>query len=129
MVEFDDEMAVMKVQDRYIEKLWMFGKGEFSQAELKTLAMIAYYAPARQSDIVRIRGNRAYEHIRKLENRKLIRTEQSGSTKVIYLTREFYDYFGEEVVKWIRDSKVGSGRRAEGSETGEGVQARRSVRV
>ena len=114
----------MRVEDRYLEKLWMLGKGELSRAELKTLAIIAYYAPVKQSDVVKIRGNRAYEHVKKLEEMGLIRTEKQGATKVIYLAQGFYDYFGEEIVERIRGSKVGLGKGAGRGEGGEDLEER-----
>ena len=106
LVEFNHEHAVMRVADKYLAKLWKFGKGELSQAELKTLGIIAYYAPVKQSTVVRIRGNRAYEHIRKLEEWGFIKTEKRGNTKIIYLAQGLYDYFGEEVAERIRSKKV-----------------------
>lgn len=107
LVEFNENYALMRVEDKYLEKLWKLGKGELSQAELKTLAIIAYYAPVKQSTVVKIRGNRAYEHIKKLEEYGFLRCEKRGNTKIIYLTSLFYDYFGEEVAERIRSEKVG----------------------
>ena len=112
VLEYSRDSALLRVRDRYLEKLWKLGKRELSDSELKTLAIIAYYAPVKQSDVVRIRGNRAYEHVRKLEEMGLIRSEKKGNTKVIYLARGFYDYFGEGVVEWIRNRKVGEEHRS-----------------
>src|SRR3989344_4655376 len=39
------------------------GSSEFSKAEQETLAVIAYKQPIKQSIVVRIRGNKAYEHV------------------------------------------------------------------
>ena len=41
------------------------GSSEFSRAEQETLAMIAYKQPIKQSVIIKIRGNKAYDHIRR----------------------------------------------------------------
>ena len=122
VVEFDGNSAVMRVEDKYLTKLWKLGKGELSRGELKTLAVIAYYAPVKQSDVVRIRGNRAYEHIRKLEEYGMIRCEKKGNTKIIYLAQGFYDYFGEEIAERIRGKKMDSGRGAGGSKNREDME-------
>jgi len=122
VVEFDENSAVMRVADRYLNKLWKLGKGELSQAELKTLGIVAYYAPVKQSYVVKVRGNRAYEHIRKLEEFGFIRTQKRGNTKVIYLTQRFFDYFGEEVAKWIRNKKMGSIKRVRKSKSGKNLE-------
>jgi len=41
------------------------GSSEFSRAEQETLAIIAYKQPIKQSVIIKIRGNKAYDHIKK----------------------------------------------------------------
>src|SRR3989344_8117831 len=41
------------------------GKAEFGKAEQETLAIIAYKQPIKQSVIIKIRGNKAYEHIKR----------------------------------------------------------------
>ncbi len=59
----------------------------------KTLAIIAYKAPVTQSEIIRIRGNKAYDHIIKLKEAGLISSEKQGRTRLIKLTTHFFDYF------------------------------------
>jgi len=46
------------------------------------------------SDLARIRGNRCYEHVRKLEEMGFIKAEKSGKTKILTTTRKFAEYFG-----------------------------------
>ena len=101
-----EETAFMMVEDRYVNSLWFLGKGELSSGELKTLAMIAYYAPVKQSDIVWSRGNRAYEHIRKLEDMGLLKGEKFGHTRLLKLSRKFFEYFGDKIVERIRNSQA-----------------------
>ncbi len=107
-IHLDSEAGtvLMTVEGRYIEDLWMLGKGELSHAELRTLATIAFYEPVRQSEIVKARGNRAYEHIRTLADMGLLSASPQGNTKVLRLTRKFYDYFGDDVAERIRSSPV-----------------------
>lgn len=76
---------------------------ELSQGELKTLAVVAYYQPITQADIVKIRGNRAYEHLSRLEGLGLVSSEPSGVTKLLTTTARFKDYFGEVDAKDARD--------------------------
>ena len=59
----------------------------------KTLAIIAYKAPVNQSDVIKIRGNKAYEHIVQLRGSGLISSERYGRTRLLKLTQHFYDYF------------------------------------
>lgn len=66
---------------------------EFDSPTTKTLAIIAYKAPAIQAEIIKIRGNKAYDHIKSLTESNLITSEKYGRTKLIKLTHNFYDYF------------------------------------
>ena len=66
---------------------------EVDSPTTKTLAVIAYKSPVKQSEIIKIRGNKAYDHIQKLKDSGLVSTEKSGRTNLIKLTRHFYDYF------------------------------------
>ncbi|MEM3091247.1 MAG: SMC-Scp complex subunit ScpB [Candidatus Pacearchaeota archaeon] len=69
------------------------GKSEFSKAEQGTLAIIAFKQPIKQSIVTKIRGNKAYEHIKKFLELGLIRKKKMGHTYEISLSDEFYNYF------------------------------------
>ncbi len=66
---------------------------ELDGATQETLAVIAYKNPALQSEIIKIRGNGAYEHIKILKELDFVNTEPLGRSKVLKLTTKFYDYF------------------------------------
>ena len=72
-------------------------------AVLKTLALIAYSQPIKQSEIIKQRGNGAYKYIKKLKEAELIETHKSSRTKVITVTNKFKDYFQIQDMKEIRD--------------------------
>lgn len=65
----------------------------------RTLALVICKEPAYQSEIVKIQGNKAYSYIKKLIKMGLLSTEKAGRTKILNLTREFENYFGEEKEK------------------------------
>jgi len=69
------------------------GSSEFSKAEQETLAIIAFKQPIKQSVIIKIRGNKAYDHIKKFSDLQLIKRKKSGHTYEISLSDDFYDYF------------------------------------
>jgi len=90
-----NEMWKMDVKPDYtylINKL-ATGSTEFSKAEQETLAIIAFKQPIRQSVIVKIRGNKAYDHIKKFKDLDLIRKKKAGRTYELSLSDDFYDYF------------------------------------
>ncbi len=69
------------------------GSSEFTKAEQETLAMIAYKQPIKQSVIVKIRGNKAYDHIKKFVEMSLINKKKIGHTAELTLTEKFHEYF------------------------------------
>ena len=79
------------------------GKSEFTSAEQETLAIIAYKQPIKQSIIVKIRGNKAYDHIRKFVEMGLLHKKRMGHTAELNLSEDFYDYFhlgkGDDVLQ------------------------------
>jgi len=90
-----NELWKMDVKQEYsniINKL-ATGSSEFSKAEQETLAIIAYKQPIKQSVIIKIRGNKAYEHIKKLSDLELIKKKKLGHTHELSLSEDFYDYF------------------------------------
>jgi segregation and condensation protein B len=69
------------------------GAQEFTKAEQETLAVIAYKQPVKQSVIIKIRGNKAYDHIKKFMEIGLLHAKRMGHTKELTLSENFYDYF------------------------------------
>lgn len=66
---------------------------DLNKGQLRTLSIIAYNAPVEQTDIVEIRGNRAYQHIKELVNRGFLEKEKDGRTAILSMTDFFLDYF------------------------------------
>ncbi len=69
------------------------GTAEFTKAEQETLAVIAYKQPVKQSVIIKIRGNKAYDHIAKFIEIGLVTSKRAGHTKELALSEDFYEYF------------------------------------
>jgi len=69
------------------------GNAEFSRAEQETLAVIAYKQPVKQSVIIKIRGNKAYEHVKHFIEIGLVKGKRAGHTQELTLSEDFYDYF------------------------------------
>jgi segregation and condensation protein B len=86
------KMDVKPAYQNIINKL-AGGKSEFSKAEQETLAIIAYKQPIKQSVIIKIRGNKAYDHIKKFEDLELIKKKKVGHTHELSISDDFYDYF------------------------------------
>ena len=69
------------------------GRSEFSKAEQETLGIIAFKQPIKQSVIIKIRGNKAYDHVKKFFDLGLIKKKKMGHTHELSLSEDFYDYF------------------------------------
>ena len=69
------------------------GSPEFSKAEQETLAIVALKQPIKQSVIVRIRGNKAYDHLKKFSELELVKKKKLGRTYELSLNEDFYNYF------------------------------------
>ena len=69
------------------------GTSEFTKSEQETLAVIAYKQPVKQSVIIKIRGNKAYDHIKKFIDVGLVQGKRIGHTKELRLSDDFFDYF------------------------------------
>jgi segregation and condensation protein B len=66
---------------------------ELDKPSQETLALVAYKNPVLQSEIIHMRGNKAYEHIMKLKEMDFITSEKSGRTRLLKTTQRFYEYF------------------------------------
>jgi len=66
---------------------------ELSKTLMETLAVIAFKYPMKQSDLIKIRTNKSYDHLRELEEMGYITRQKYGRTKLIKLTPKFFEYF------------------------------------
>jgi len=66
---------------------------EFDKPTQKTLAIIAFKEPVLQANVIKLRGNKAYEHIDILKDKGLISSEKYGRTRMLKITPKFYEYF------------------------------------
>ncbi len=85
----------------YMSNRLATGQSEFTKAEQETLAIIAYKKPMKQSVLIKIRGNKAYDHINKFVSMGLVLKKKTGHTSELNLSESFYDYFNVDV-----DSKI-----------------------
>lgn len=90
----DGEKWKLNIKKEYLyltERLLSDSELDFPTQE--TLAIIAYKNPAVQSDVIKIRGNKAYDHIKLVKEEGFIVSEKLGRTRLLKLTPKFFDYF------------------------------------
>lgn len=69
------------------------GESEFSKAEQETLAILAYKKQMKQSMLVKIRGNKAYDHVKRFVEMGLVNKKKMGHTADLSLSDRFHEYF------------------------------------
>ena len=89
-----DHGYVMQVRPKFARFVAPIAPREMEAPMIRTLAIIAYKQPIRQSDLAAIRGNKSYSHVKELERMGLINSVRQGHTKVLTTTKLFADYFG-----------------------------------
>lgn len=88
---------VMNVSREMLPKVAHLARhSDLREGHKRTLALVAHREPIKQSDIVRIQGNKAYSYIKLLTSKGLIKSEKEGRTRLLILTKEFERYFGED---------------------------------
>ena len=118
-----DNLWKMDVKQEYhsiINKL-ATGSAEFTKAEQETLAIIAYKQPIKQSVIIKIRGNKAYDHVHKFIQLGLLKAKREGHTNILTLSEEFYDYFSVTSGKKnpLKEEKLEESEKSKIENTGE----------
>ncbi|MEK6984811.1 MAG: SMC-Scp complex subunit ScpB [Candidatus Thermoplasmatota archaeon] len=84
----------MQVKSQASEPAAKFAPMEIPAKTLKTLALIAFHQPLKQSVLVEMVGSKAYDHVHELHERGLVKTREEGQTKILYVTSLFPEYFG-----------------------------------
>ncbi len=113
----DGAIEVVKVGSKYVMQL----KGEYSDRVssmtqtnistdlLKTVALIAYHQPILQSNLMRMIGSKAYEHVKELREMNLVLARPRSNSLELSTSKTFPDYFGidatnrEQVKKWFQE--------------------------
>ena len=86
----------MQVKKQYADQSILISKPEIESNLLKTLTLIAFHQPVKQSNLRRMIGEKAYEQVDELVGLKLIHTKKYGSTEMLTTTKLFPEYFGIE---------------------------------
>jgi segregation and condensation protein B len=99
----EEGRALLRVKRSYVDRVaHLAPQQDIPQPVLRTLAVIAYNHPMTQADVVRVRGNKAYEHIQNLVERGLVRSEEHGRTLLLHVTDDFLHHFGLSTIEEFR---------------------------
>lgn len=99
-----DSKWKLSVRGKYTSDIQkIVSETELPKPILKTLAVVAYKSPVLQSDIINMRGQGAYDHIKVLVKQKLITKDEEGRSYILKITDKFYNYFDVEGDEDIKD--------------------------
>ena len=94
IIQREDGMWKLTVRDLYVPLVSSIVEStELDAPIMQTLAVIAWKYPVVQSEIVKLRGSSAYEHMRELVEQGFIIKERFGRTYRVRLTKKFFQYF------------------------------------
>jgi segregation and condensation protein B len=95
ILEVEGERFVMQLKADYTGKVRKLStRPLLSAGPLKTLSYIAFRQPILQTQVIEVRGNHSYKHLKQLEEMELITREGIGKNKLLKTTQFFADYFG-----------------------------------
>ncbi len=109
IVKVGEDTYTMQIRPEYTSKVKKFAShGLIPEGVMRTLTIIALKQPIAKSLLVKLRGSGAYEHVKDLEDRGLVRSERAGRTQNVTTTDQFADMFGlsREVKKMVLQLKA-----------------------
>lgn len=84
----------LTVRDEYVPLVSsIVSSTEIDRPMMETLAVIAWKYPIVQSDVIKLRGSGAYEHMKLLEEQGFVAKEKFQRTFKVKLTPKFFEYF------------------------------------
>jgi segregation and condensation protein B len=109
LIKRTDEGYVMGVRTELEDKVMhLVPDTEIPAPVLKTLALIAYEQPIKQSTVIKERGNKAYAYIKFLRQQGLIEARKEGRSRFLSVTPKFKEYFHIEDLKKFVEKKEDS---------------------
>lgn len=94
---------VLRVKADLAERVRPFAPNQdLSEPVLRTLAVIVAKAPVLQAEVVKIRGQRAYGHIKELIARGFVAAQGQGPSKLLTVTDDLLRYFGASSITELR---------------------------
>jgi segregation and condensation protein B len=119
---------IMQVKKTFTDQSMMVAKPEIKTDLLKTLALIAFHQPVKQSNLRHMVGERIYGDVDQLVSMHLIHSVPHGATETLTTTRLFPEYFGidsqkpDEIREFLAKKVIGhvvKQKSVESSETEE----------
>lgn len=90
----------MRVREAFEDFVQHFAaSSDLNKSVQKTLALIAFKQPIKQSLVIKLRNNKGYEHVRILHDKSLVSKQPFGRTFLLKTTKKFLEQFGKNALK------------------------------
>ncbi len=101
----EGEIYRMRLRDELMPNIEDLLKTDMRDSLLMTLSIIALRRKIKESDLMKLRGSVAYQHVKELEKRGFVTTSHEGKFKFVRLSQQFYEYFDikQDELKEIKD--------------------------
>ena len=90
---------IMQISQNFSDTSKMISPPAIDDDALKTLTLIAFHQPIKQSNLRRMAGEKIYDHVDFLSDLGLIYAKKYRSTELLRLSPRFFEYFGIEARK------------------------------
>lgn len=84
----------MQIRTEFADRAKHLAAMEIPPKVLRTLALVAFHQPIKQSHLKDMVGSVVYDHVHELHERGMIGARQDGITKILTTTDRFLEYFG-----------------------------------
>ena len=104
MVSEEGNFWKLTVREAYMDLVQQINPNtELSKTTIETLAVIAWKAPVLQSDVIKTRTNKAYDHIKELVDSGFLIKQRHGRSYMLKLSQKFFEYFDLKNKKDIKE--------------------------
>jgi len=99
------EKFAMQVRPKFANYTTKLAQMDVPVKLLKTLALIAYHQPIKQSDLLGMLGPKVYDHVHEIQELGLVHAKEFGRTKLLTTTNRFSEYFGIDTTDKVKIKK------------------------
>lgn len=112
LIDKSEKGYLMRVKPEFEEKILpLIPEADLPKSMLKTLALIAYEQPIKQSNVVKLRGNRVYSYLHRLTELGFLKAKPDGRTKLLTTTDKFKEYFKLHDLKKVDTLQSGEAKQ------------------
>ena len=97
----------LQIRGKFLAVAAGYASTKVPKSLLKTLALVAYHQPVKQSEVFPMVGQKVYDHVRALEDLRVVRHIPWGNSKILFTTHRFSEIFGiegnsrDDIKRWM----------------------------